>query len=154
MRVQPVTHQHVQCTSDSVPPSGGLFIPYNILSLKTFLLLRSGCALIQAKVLAIFQHRPTHPRILGRNRHHRAPVAASCDYLSRPATEVILLVPNAIEHRSRTHDEQTSQIVVSGLGDVAQSSLAAAAVLTGHEADPGRHLSAILEVMPIADTGQ
>ena len=73
MRVQPASHQHVQCTGDSCPPSGGV-IPF----LQALLILSLGYRFVHAKVLAIVQYRPGDPRILRRNRHHRAPVAASC----------------------------------------------------------------------------
>ena len=76
-------------------------------------------------------------RILRGNGHHRAPVAAARDQTARPTTKVILLIPDAIEYGTRPHDQQTSQVAVSGFGDVAQSSFAAAAVLAGREPDPG-----------------
>ncbi len=47
-----------------------------------------------------------------------------------------------------------NQITESGPDNVAQSGLAPAALLSGCEPDPGRHLTTALKVMPVADASK
>ena len=44
-------------------------------------------------------------------------VAASFYQSARPATEGVLFVADAVEYGACTHDEETSQVAVSGFGD-------------------------------------
>ena len=63
------------------------------------------------------------------------------------------LSPRLLKDGTCAHDQQTAQIAVSRIGDPAQSCFAAAAVLSRHESNPSCHLSAVAEVMSVADAG-
>ena len=105
------------------------------------------------EVFSVMQHRPREPGVLGCNGNHGFPVASSFDELARPAAETVLFVSEASQYRACSHDEQAAQVGVSGFGDAAETGFAAAAVLTGDEADPGGKLAPVTEIVALANAG-
>jgi len=100
------------------------------------------------------QYGPGQACIPGGNGDHRAPVAAAFGQAAGPAAEAVLFVADAVEDGTGAHDEQTSQVVIAGFGDAPQSGFATAAVLAGCQPDPGCDLTAVPEVVAVADAGQ
>ena len=106
------------------------------------------------EVFALGEHRPGHAGILGRDRDDRLPVAAPLGQRHRPAAEPVLLPGRSGQRGACPQDQQRSQITVAGLGDAPETLLAAGAVLSRHESEPGGELSAVGEVVAVADAGQ
>ena len=80
----------------------------------------SGGLIDESEIVAVVQHRPGQPQVLGGDGDRRFPVTASFDQVSRPATEPVLLVAQSGENGAGAHDEQTAQVGVARLGDPAQ----------------------------------
>ncbi len=153
-RVKPASHQRMQCIGDSWPPSGGTRVPFSGLSLYDTLIGVSGRALIEPEILTVPQHRPRQPGVLRRNGDHSFPVPAPLLQATRPAAEAILLLPQAGQNGAGTHDQETAQVTVAGLGDPPQSGFTPTAVLPRDEPDPRRNLTTVPEIVPVAETGQ
>ena len=100
------------------------------------------------------QYGPGQACILRGDGNDGAPVAPAFRQAAGPAAEAVLFVAGAVENGACAQDEQTSQVGITGLGDVAESGFAPAAVLAGGQSDPGGNLATIPEVMAVADAGQ
>ena len=111
-RVQPASHQRMQCTGDSLPPSCGLRIPFRCFPIDAFVG-RSDGHFVQPKILAVVQHRPRQSGVLCCNGDHGFPVPTPLDQTPRPAAEAILLVAQPGQDGFGTHDEETTQVTVS-----------------------------------------
>ncbi len=81
-----------------------------------------------------------------------SPIQAN-DPLLHPVQFVRGFLQRGLQGRARTLYQQAAQVGVAAPGDTAQLGLAAAGILPGRQAYPGRKLPAILEVVGIADTG-
>jgi hypothetical protein len=66
----------------------------------------------QLERFTALQHRPAHARILGRNGHHRLPIAPALLHTDRPAAYRVSFVLGRCQHGLATHDEQGSQVRV------------------------------------------
>ncbi len=104
--------------------------------------------------LTFGEHRPGHAGILGCDGDDGLPVAAPLGQRHRPAAEPVLLPGRSGQRGACPQDQQRSQITVAGLGDAPETLLAAGAVLSRHESEPGGELSAVGEVVAVADAGQ
>lgn len=114
----------------------------------------SVCHWFELEVIAIFQHCPRQSRVLCGNRDGGPPVAPPLDQSSNPSAEAILFLAETGNNGSGAVDQQAAQISVASLRDAAPPRLAATAVLTGRDSDPGRNLSAVSEVVPGTDAGE
>ena len=104
--------------------------------------------------LTFGEHRPGHAGILGCDCDDGLPVAAPLGQRHRPAAEPVLLPGRSGQRGACPQDQQRSQITVAGLGDAPEALLATGAVLSRHESEPGGELSAVGEVVAVADAGQ
>lgn len=107
----------------------------------------------ETEFLAVVQYRPRQPKVSGGDGDRRFPVAASFDEAACPAAETVLLVSQTGQDGPTAHDQQAAQVGIPGLGDPAQACFAVAAVLAGHQPDPGGELASVLEVVAAAQTG-
>ncbi len=114
----------------------------------------SLCRRLELEVLAILQRGPRQSRVLCGNGDGRSPVAPALDQGSDPTAEAILFLAETGNNGTCAIDQQTAQIGVACLRDTAQPCLAATAILTRRESDPGGYLPAVSEVVPGTDTGE
>jgi len=104
------------------------------------------------------EHRPEDASVLVGQRHQRFLPAHALAQLDQPLRDAVTSLGRGQQRRLGALDqqgaqEQGAQVVVAAFGDASQPMLAAAGVLTGHQAQPGAELARTLELTHVADCG-
>lgn len=97
---------------------------------------------------------PAHLGVLGHNADDGFPVTAALCQRRDQAADAVSLVLGATEHGASAQDKQGTQVVITGISDVAQPGLAIRTVLTRNQTQLGGKLSAAPELMTVANHGQ
>ena len=96
------------------------------------------------------QHRPCDTRIFIRQRHGGDVAVAPSSKRLCPSAAGVFFAHTGIQGRSRTVNQQCSQLRVATLADVSQSLFPPAGMLARHQPEPGRHLPAAGKLPGIA----
>ena len=76
-------------------------------------------------------------------------ITAPLTQCERPTGESIRAPEGGLQHRARSHDQKRSQVRIAVRGDAPEPRLAAGRVLLRSEAEPGRELPAVSELVSL-----
>jgi hypothetical protein len=99
------------------------------------------------------EQSPCDPRRFVSLCHRDEPCGPAFEQALEPASLGCGFASRMPDHRGRTQHEQSAQVAITLFGDPTLARFAAAAVLSGHQPDPGRKVPSGLELKRVGNRG-